>query len=572
MNAVNFFSPVYIVASDSKLDSKTNQKIFFKERVINFAEATFAIGKTYQISKIDLKNSSLVNEYKQKPQKLTTIIRCGVIAVFVLILPLAIIPISLFFVKLLYRQNYQFNVQNETTEDSVKDDQDAKIAKQLCENELLQLKENGYFYNKFQEQIAKINRDKDSQTGTALFAHLSAFQTYYATMIDDPNCKNLNDSIYEAIESIGRLKSNINYKIRGIGNVGNSCYINSAMQALLTIPEINSKLSILNEAAFVGSQKQIVVAIKKFVAAYNLDFAPEEELENAAEEMQQALLNAGLIFPAQDKREELEATIQALEEMGIGDEENVALEEMKAQLAVMKAAGKNYAIKSQGDPIDLINKVLELIGDTIPLTQIIKPPIRNDIAFREEKNSVSETTIRIGLNQKDPSFKRMLENYFKPRIEGRGRAPKAFKLESGGQEMASRWAEELRIKGQPPSYLIVQLNRLDVENRERKRLNDPIDLRIGETFDLSKYLENPKLSAMYEACAVISHKGDAHQGHYYAIRKDAEANWYECNDIQFNKLSKQETEYHLGQGSIFILQLKKPLLEIVPTPVEDIAL
>lgn len=550
MNSVNFFNPVYIIPSKSEPGEKA-MRVSFKEKIVNFAELTFALGNAYQVSKIGKEVTQFTTKYKHKNHYLIRgFIRVAIVVAFVAISmlfpPIILIPTSLFFVKLIHRQGRKFTPIEDKPPIHI---DDAQLAKKICEEDLILLKEDGALFQKILVQIQKINQGKNSQAGATLYAHLSTYQSYYAAMLDNEDYKDFNGMIYEVIESIGRLKSSIDYKIRGIINVGNSCYINSAMQALLAIPEVNQKLAVLDESTLEGTQKEIAVSVKKFVAAYNLDFAPEEAMINAAEGMQQACLNSGLILPAADECKDLEATIQFFEAEG-GN-----VEGMKKELAKLKAAGKNYIIKSQGDPMELIDKVLELIGSTIPLT--LECRAVGDPALIPNIEETNFSSLRIQLKETDHnlSFTDLLKRYFAPRIEGEDRIPMTFALENGFPQPVSHWTQEARIKGEPPAYLIVQLNRRDGDLGEL-RINTPINLKVGETFDFSEYFEEMPPSAAYEACAVILHKGDSRQGHYYAIRKDAEANWYECDDLDFKKLKKEEAEQHMGLGSIFILERK----------------
>lgn len=575
MRAINFFNPVYIVPAESKSSSKA-ERISFKQWVVNVAESTFALGNAYKVSKISISNGGkqqLVDEYKKGYRiwvnsLIRVIALVAIVAASVFFPPLIILPASLLMVKLLHRYGYRFeskasNIQKNPPNpvlQSIIDDE--LMVKNICKQDLILLKEDGPLYKKFQAQVEIINQKKDSQLGATLYSRLGTYQAYYAAMLDNPDFADLNERICEAVESIGRLKSSIDYNIRGIINVGNSCYINSTMQSLLTIPEINQKIAVLDEMAFEGTHREIARALKKIVAVYNLDCAPDEAMINASEDMQQALLNAKLIPPAPDKSVELEATIQSLESFGFGSEEDVVLEEMRSELEAMRAANVNYIIKAQGDPIDLIAIVMELIGDTIPLVRESYASGINSAV--EKKNEINTPYLLIPLDDTDEilSFKNLLYGFFAPREKGEGKFPKEFELQDGGQLFADRWAKVVRIRKEPPPYLVVQLNRVIVEGGEQKRLNTAVDLKAGETLDLSGFFETPQ-SALYEACAVISQNGDVHQGHYTAIRKDAESKWYDCNDHRLNVLENKEINQQLGLGCIYFLQRKVPNLEDV---------
>lgn len=565
MSKINFFNPVYVIPVESKASKKVTRNAFVNT-IVNLAESIFALGNGYQVARIEKKSTSpaVAVKFKRNFPLLTRIcIRVAVLVAFVatslLFPPLILVPIALFCVKLTYRLRHSFTVANEVPPSNDSKVQtnlgDSQLAMQICEEELLLLKEDGPLFKRFAGQIEQINQSKNSQAGTTLYAHLSAHQSYYAAMLDKEDDK-ANEKIYEVIESLGRLKSSIDFRIRGIVNVGNSCYINSSMQALLSIPEISQKLASLDESNFGGAQKGVVVAVKKFIAAYTLDLAPEDAMVSAAEEMQQALLNAGLILPAPDKREELESTIQALEAMGLGEAENNVLEAMKVSLAEMRAAGDNYLIKSQGDPLDLINELMDLIEMAIPMTLTCKAVSENP-SVKPKVLKSQDPCLRIALKNTDgsPRLKDLVARHFAPTVEGEGRDPISFEIE-GRKQHLPRWTEQLQIDGKPPAYLIVQVNRKIAADREMIRLDNRVDVKVGETFDFSTYFKGTPKSAMYEASAAILHKGDSHQGHYFAVRRDDEANWYECNDHVFKKLSKEDVENHLGSASIFILERK----------------
>jgi ubiquitin carboxyl-terminal hydrolase 8 len=83
-----------------------------------------------------------------------------------------------------------------------------------------------------------------------------------------------------------------------------------------------------------------------------------------------------------------------------------------------------------------------------------------------------------------------------------------------------------------PDILIISFKRFD-ENREK--IEDEILFPI-DNLDLSKYVNGYNANKYkYELYAVIHHTGNTNGGHYFASIKNANGNWYIMNDMQINQ-------------------------------------
>jgi len=83
-----------------------------------------------------------------------------------------------------------------------------------------------------------------------------------------------------------------------------------------------------------------------------------------------------------------------------------------------------------------------------------------------------------------------------------------------------------------PQVLIISLKRLvqHVENGQFRVLKDDRQVQIPDTLDLSKYCSAPGEGTQYRLYATGNHLGAPQGGHYYAQIKDADGNWNIVND------------------------------------------
>ena len=90
-----------------------------------------------------------------------------------------------------------------------------------------------------------------------------------------------------------------------------------------------------------------------------------------------------------------------------------------------------------------------------------------------------------------------------------------------------------------PKYLIIQLKRWNYNLRKNQRI---IDYEI-DNMDIEKYICDDfknKLNTNYELCGIINHSGNVFGGHYFSYVKNENNKWYEFNDANVNEIQNKK--------------------------------
>ena len=85
-----------------------------------------------------------------------------------------------------------------------------------------------------------------------------------------------------------------------------------------------------------------------------------------------------------------------------------------------------------------------------------------------------------------------------------------------------------------PKVLIVCLKRF---NNSRRKITSHIDIPI-ENLDLSSYLRGYDKKANYRLIGISNHSGGVGGGHYYSYCRGENDNWYEFNDTSVTKINE----------------------------------
>ena len=85
-----------------------------------------------------------------------------------------------------------------------------------------------------------------------------------------------------------------------------------------------------------------------------------------------------------------------------------------------------------------------------------------------------------------------------------------------------------------PKIMIVCLKRFD---NSRRKITSPVDIPI-ENLDLSSYLRGYNKKANYRLVGISNHSGGVGGGHYYSYCRAENGNWYEFNDTNVSKIDE----------------------------------
>ena len=90
-----------------------------------------------------------------------------------------------------------------------------------------------------------------------------------------------------------------------------------------------------------------------------------------------------------------------------------------------------------------------------------------------------------------------------------------------------------------PDILIVSLKRFSINGMRLTKRNDLVDIPV-DNLDLSPYcLGYTKKKSQYELYGICNHSGGLGGGHYFAFCKNQNGNWYSYNDSFVKKLGQE---------------------------------
>lgn len=313
----------------------------------------------------------------------------------------------------------------------------------------------------------------------------------------------------------------------GIKNLGNSCYINSAVQLLAHTPSVveglqkNIATTPANreiKAAFLALQRTITAVKNPSTSATAVDDTAVE-----ARNFHTALFEANLReFPKRNKSKQQDAASLA----------GVLLEDFTY----------NVRIKRKSAAAGAVEKV---------------STEREGCFFSEALPPAGHT------------LENMIQNQFSKKII---QADCRFAVEEGGEIDVNEFTQKKQII-EPPPFLLLHVKRFNPPSKGNvwKKNNRPIAFKAvngipmkltdkgGDTVNLAPYLRRSdggeRGPMEYQVTGFIIHHGaEIKKGHYTACIKSAE-NWYHCDDETVSRLTPEALD--ALQKQTYLLMLTK---------------
>jgi len=131
-------------------------------------------------------------------------------------------------------------------------------------------------------------------------------------------------------------------------------------------------------------------------------------------------------------------------------------------------------------------------------------------------------------------------------------------LDGGNQWFCAKCKNKVKVNKKfsiyfVPRLLIICLNRFEKTGDIYRKNEDLINFPI-ENFDMGKYICGPdKDHSKYDLFAVSQHYGSTGGGHYTAVCKNIDGNWYDYNDSSCNKTSSK----NIVNNSAYVLFYRK---------------
>lgn len=317
----------------------------------------------------------------------------------------------------------------------------------------------------------------------------------------------------------------------GIRNLGNSCYLNSIIQALFASPEIYKIVDReIREEELERRAEENDDDFELRVQRYNEQYA-------AAEKLRKTLL---LLFHAQCQ----------------GNKEALVFLTSKLREWLFD----NKIINELRDQQDA-QEVMQAILDRLKVEMITIESVKKyqNLEAERENRSV-ESSLFLMLDVKDQngpvsfSLQGLLDNYFQPKIvtdnDGWRIKEENVVEETEEEIVVNQWEESVKLVN-APRVIFIQLKRYQIEDGQLSKIGHHVEMPAGGIVCLKdcfkeRGIDAPKEEVWYQVEAVVPQSGSLYGGHYTANVKKG-MDWYHCDDSSVSKAkgSVSENAYFL---------------------------
>lgn len=308
----------------------------------------------------------------------------------------------------------------------------------------------------------------------------------------DQCVQNLLSKIENALKPLQKkIEEKVDGKnnVRGIKNVGNSCYINSAIQPLLAIKNFEQLIpdqpAQFPEHSF-EQRTEILDSFKEFLKAWKNE-ASVSALGAKVGNLRRKIFEVGLLEGGFLHREQE---------------------------------------RSYQDAGSFFELLLHVLGKGFQL-EMTRTPMRDDKTTIECRKRVEKTPQGIFyLQQPGATLQKIVDNH-RNAVAHLLTQDNAWKIEDPqtGKEMHLTWYKEMqKIVSAPPEVLVIRVN------------DHVVNLEQDKCIDFTPLFKNPSQKCEYTLVGFLQNH---HQVHWTSIVGN-EKNWVHCNDAEIEKVKPTE--------------------------------
>lgn len=320
----------------------------------------------------------------------------------------------------------------------------------------------------------------------------------------------------------------------GIQNCGNSCYLNSDLQAIMSVPFFRDRL--LGD----WSPWEFTQEPKETVQEYQA-----RRLMENARHLSQAQVFGGFkkIFSKFTR---------------YYDEKNKKLIDSKVRKLRdnLKKVGVIEGVKtSQQDARRILSELLSATGYSLKTRTKIsfnrndeRVEVEMPLSFRESIFNIPLRDV-VGEDSHGSTMQELIDHKFTPKhyVD-----PDYIHQ---NENIIER--DEIEIFEEIPDYLVINISRFGVaENKFEIKYDDKIQFPEGEQIDFTRAFDEkllqPGQAVRYEVQAVVTHHGRTPLGGHYTADVKKGGGWYRCDDGHITKLGVSNPD--MGSGYLYVLK------------------
>lgn len=483
---VSFFNPVYPSGKEQENEGVSS---FGK-----FVEWYFDLGQeAYEVGSLDSEKDFVPLVKANRPTDgvvLLRVVSIGLKVISYLIIP---IPLVMGSVKLAYRYNNKYRVQTKIDAATIEKHMAYKIP-EIKDPKNVGLKE---LYALYQELY--FQRETFQGVLQNSFVFLTKDQReHFSGLIQgcDTRIKELEKHQLSRSALLNKVKP------KGIVNLGATCFMNAAIQAI--VANINFRERIKSYEGPIEAMN----CLKEFVVMY------EREDTKPGDFRELALQLLGFYY-------------------------------QKRELSV--------DITAQQDATDVVGDILTMIEYSFPLVTTKRV---SEKGF--DKRSVDPYLFLELPVGKANSLQEMVDNYAIPRSnKDPSNTWNATHKDTKEVRPFIEWESVEKLEGDPPQYLQLQLNRgKQKTDGNISKVSDGFGIGNGELDLTSLFEREVDAPVKYRLVSGVVHQGTCNDGHYYTVARNAVGQWHRCDDrnIQATDFPKDE----LGRAYVIFLEKMDP--------------
>lgn len=360
---------------------------------------------------------------------------------------------------------------------------------------------------------------------------------------------------------------------KGICNIGNSCYMNSTVQALLGVPAFKEKIMSAKWPGITAIEAQVknravneneldlvptLSGLFKEWEAVDSSAPPKELLEAALSKLKNP--NQVKIVTSAFKRYFVARRLQsALQNFSIALDKSKDPYDMAPYAYALRKAifetgiygSSAHSLTKQHDASQLLELINDQLGNHFTYQTIRSVPGENIKKVKTDPMGALQIPIETKPNDAPIKFQEYCDRVFETtHIDD---PDNALKVEEGSKtNFYAKYDEAIQMGGPPPSHLVIQLKRFEWFGEGGGKIGTLVELPEDHIVDLSKAFKEAKIdNVRYKVVAAVHHGGGLGGGHYKAFVEKA-GQWHTANDSQV--YPPGNIDYELADSYLYILE------------------